>query len=97
VAEVGDFVGYITLKDNCLLLFYGLLMMVFHIRTHWLYGLFPSFVLKFNTLHFGDRIGRLLHVGYFRNKRDCMLVIFIVNKHGLSKISKYDVCISVRV
>ena len=79
------------------LLFCGLLAMVFDIWTQRLYGLFPSFVLKFKTLHFGERIGRLLHVGFFRNRCDYMLVIFIVNKHGLSEISKYNVCISVRV
>ena len=49
---------------------------------HWLYGLFTSHVLKFNTVRFGNRIGPRLHAFFFQNKCYHLIIIYTVIKHG---------------
>jgi hypothetical protein len=46
-------------------------------------GFFPSYVTKFNTLRFGDRLGPRLQACFFQNKWYCIIIICTVIKHGL--------------
>jgi hypothetical protein len=61
--------------------FYRVLTMMHGIGIHLLYGLFPSYVLKFNPLlRFADRIGPPLQACFFKNRCYCTIIICTVIK-----------------
>jgi hypothetical protein len=47
------------------------------VGTHRRFGLFPSYVLKYNTLHFVDRFGPHLQAQFFQNQaqQNCMYMV----------------------
>ena len=47
-------------------------------------GIFSSYVVKFNTLRFGDKILPRLWAYYFHNDRHYMIIIYRVINPGLN-------------